>query len=393
MSYISDAGFGVESALNTTTTALGASAVFTGIAEKNPFSDVMASCYSDTAGTLFFDFSVNGTDWRPFPVAGYSVAAGIHEFHTAVKGPRFFRVRFVNSASIQSTFQLSVYYGTFRLPTSPLNQAYALDASASITRSSFTWLDSARGLTSGLQPIKKFGRNDSVGTSFEPICFGGIYQTPQSGSATTLRIAAGGNANDSAAGSGAREVTIEGLDQDFNYVEEAIATNGTSASLATVATFTRVFKSRVSKSGTYATSIAGSHAGNIVIENSGGGTTWLVMDSAGFPKSSSEVGAYTVAAGKTGYVKIRNLSIDSGKTIDLVFFSRENADEVSPPYSPMRAQSVVSGVSGGSIEVFGDVDVPFGPYVGPTDIGFMARVTAGNASVAIEFEIFIIDEG
>ncbi len=104
------------------------------------------------------------------------------------------------------------------------------------------------------------------------------------------------------------------------------------------------------------------------------------------------LGAFNCPANKTVYVKVRDLSINTGKTLDLVFFSREGADETAAPYSPMRAQSVVTGVAGGSIETFGGVDVPFGPYNGPCDVGFMAKVQSATGTVAIEFEIFLINE-
>ena len=58
----------------------------------------------------------------------------------------------------------------------------------------------------------------------------------------------------------------------------------------------------------------------------------------------------------------------------------------------MRAQSVIIGIDGGSINNFGEKSVPFGPYVGPTDIGFMGKVGSSTASISVEFEIFIIDE-
>lgn len=99
-----------------------------------------------------------------------------------------------------------------------------------------------------------------------------------------------------------------------------------------------------------------------------------------------------VTDGKTGYVKIRDVSIDTGKTVDLIFFAREGADETSAPYTAMRSQSVVTGITGGSIENYAVTDVPFGPYVGPCDIGFMAKVTTGTAVVSVEFEIFIVEE-
>lgn len=385
-------GFGIESSSNNSTTPLSGGATFTGTGEQNSAPDVMVSCKADASGTLYFDFSVDGTNWETFPTSGFLVAAGIHEFHTAVKGPRYFRARLVNGSAAQSSLRLYTYFGTFRQPSAPLNQPLGLDADAILTRPTFDWLDVARGLQSGITEVKKFGRNTAIGTTYAPVCIGGVYQTPQAASATTLRIKAGGNANDTAAGSGAREITLIGLDENFLEVTETLATAGASASSATTTTFTRLFRAYVSASGTYATSAAGSHSGDIVIENGSGGTDWLTIDSANFPKGQSEVGAYTVPAGKTGYVKIRDVSIESAKTMDLVFFSRANCDETAAPYTAMRAQSVVSGVAGGSIETFGSVDVPFGPYVGPCDIGFMGKVASSTAKVAVEFEIFLIEE-
>jgi hypothetical protein len=120
---------------NSTVTPLGVSGTFTGTTELNVYPDVMCSCYADVAGTLYFDFSVNGSDWRTFPPVGFSVAAGIHEFHIAVKGPRYFRVRYVNGSIAQTTFQLYTYYGTFRQPNAPINFTIGDDADAIVTKS------------------------------------------------------------------------------------------------------------------------------------------------------------------------------------------------------------------------------------------------------------------
>jgi len=115
--------------------------------------------------------------------------------------------------------------------------------------------------------VQIFGRNDSGGTSFVPIALGGVYQMPQVAGATTLRIKAGGNANDTAAGTGAREVTVVVLDETGAQITETIATAGASASAATTVTAMRLLEAFVSKSGTYATGSVGSHADDIVIEN------------------------------------------------------------------------------------------------------------------------------
>lgn len=136
MSYTPLHGFQSEIGTNSTITALSASATFTGTGEQNSLPDVMVSCYSDTAGTLYFDFSVDNTNWRTFPTAGFTVSAGIHEFHTAVKGPRYFRVRYVDGGTGNTTFQLYTYYGWFaKAPNAPLNQTIADDADAQIVKS------------------------------------------------------------------------------------------------------------------------------------------------------------------------------------------------------------------------------------------------------------------
>lgn len=128
-------GFGIQSTGNTTTAILGSGGTFIGVAEQNAAPDVMCSCYANTAGTLYFDFSVNGTDWRSFPPTGFTVSAGIHEFHVARKGPRYFRVRYVNGASAQSTFQLFIYYGSYGQPMAPIGFTIADDADAVVTKS------------------------------------------------------------------------------------------------------------------------------------------------------------------------------------------------------------------------------------------------------------------
>lgn len=389
MSYFKDSGFGVAGSGNTTTTPLAASATFTGTAELDIHSDVMVSCFSDTAGTLYFDFSVNGTDWRTFPSNGFSVSANIHEFHTAAKGPRYFRTRFVNGSSTQSTLQLYTYYGTYRQPNAPLNQVLGLDSDASVVRPSFPALDIGRGLWSGLSTIHKFGRA-VVGTSFVPVALGGVYQTPQASGATALRIKSGGNANDTAAGSGAREITVTGLDENFNEATETIATAGSSASSATTTTFTRLYRAYVSASGSYATASAGSHSGDIVIENSGGGTDWGTMSATNFPRGQTEIAAYSVPTGYTAYIKYIAVNVESNKTVDILGFSRANIDETSAPYSAMRVFIEMGGIDAGETEI--KPDTPMGPYVGPCDIGFLAEVSTGSGEVDIDFEILLVNE-
>jgi hypothetical protein len=110
---------------------------YIGTSDQSSRPDVMTSLQCSNSGTLFYDFSVDDTNWTTFPVTGFDVTAGeIHEFHTAVKGPRYYRSRFENGLSTSSTaLRLSTYFGVFRQGNLPLNQTIGDDADSTVVRS------------------------------------------------------------------------------------------------------------------------------------------------------------------------------------------------------------------------------------------------------------------
>lgn len=249
------------------------------------------------------------------------------------------------------------------------------------------YLDIVSGHKSRYSTVAKFGRNDEVGTSFVPIAMGGVYRTPQVGSATALRVKAG-NVSDTSDGSGAREITIIGIDENGDQVSEALATAGTSASSNSVNNYIRIYRAFVSASGTYATATTGSHAADLVIENAAGTEDWLTIDSTGFPHGQSEVGAYTVPNGYKAFIKNIHLEVDSAKAADILLFRRTGALDTSAPYNTMRAVQTYTAVSG-SVNI--PRDIPIGPFVAGEDVGFMGKVTAGTAAVAVDFDIILYE--
>ena len=142
---------------NSTTEPLSAGATFTGTAELNDYPDVMVSCQTDEGGTLFFDFSVDGTNWGSFPVGGFELTSNIHEFHTAVKGPRYFRVRLINGGTDQTTLRLKTFYGVFAgKPNAPLGQSINDDSDATVVKS----------LQIGKQPDDSYANAKVTGSAF-----------------------------------------------------------------------------------------------------------------------------------------------------------------------------------------------------------------------------------
>lgn len=250
------------------------------------------------------------------------------------------------------------------------------------------WLSISSGDVPGYSVVHKFGRNDDVGTSFVPVAMGAAFPTPQAASATTLRIKAGGDAADTAAGVGAQSVLLQGLDETGAEITEELATAGASASATTAATFMRLYRAYVTASGIYAGAGTQSHVGDIVIENGAGGTDWLTIDATSMSMGQSEVALYSIPLGKTGYVKSIHISVASNKTADVLMFKRESILDSAAPYQARRLQIQFGAVAG---EATLKPSTPMGPFPALTDIGFMAKAAA-SAEVDVDFEIILIDD-
>lgn len=244
-------------------------------------------------------------------------------------------------------------------------------------------LDIARGLASGCRSFNKFGRNTSVGSSFVPVSRSGFYRTPQANAHVHLRIKAGGNANDTANGSGAREIILIGIDEFGDYSTQALATAGASVSAATTTSFIRLFDAYVSKSGTYATQSAGSHASTIVIERSTGGEDWATIADGTLARGKTEMAVYTTPRDRSAALRNVTISSDADKKANIVLYKRENILEVAAPYSSMLMVTEYPQ-SSGLIDVVFDPPLYFPPLC---DFGFLANVSASTVDVSVNMDI------
>lgn len=111
------------------------SGCFVGTGDQNPQPQVQVSLLSSNGGTEYFDFSNDGSSWDRFPTNGFTVTAGIHEFHIAVKSKRYFRIVYVNGESSPTTsFRVYTYFGFFGQGNLPLNQPIGIDADSTVVR-------------------------------------------------------------------------------------------------------------------------------------------------------------------------------------------------------------------------------------------------------------------
>ena len=138
--------------------------------------------------------------------------------------------------------------------------------------------------------INKFGFNDTVGTDWEPIQVGSATFTYPTTAAVASAVST--SSNDTSAGTGARTLSIQGLDENYNQYTETISLTGQSAA-TTNGTFIRVFRARVETAGSGAAA-----AGNITI--SVGGNTLATIDNDYDNQTLQAV--YTIPTGHRGYL-------------------------------------------------------------------------------------------
>lgn len=262
----------ITSTGNSSTDAIGASATFTGTGELNGLPDVMVVLKTDTACTLYFDFSTDGSNWdSTFPPSGFVVTAGISEFHTAVKGPRYFRVRLVNEeASDQTYLRMATYYGTFRQGNLPLNASMGQDADSQIVRPTDFKYDVARGKVSGNTTWNKFGYNEDVDTGGEETIWSTGGNFVRLTSADTLDVVSD-NAGDDLGSSGAEGITIIGIDANHQYQSEDVEMDGTNP-VTTSGSWLGINRVIITSVGA-----TGTNDGLITITDTGGGSTQAEM--------------------------------------------------------------------------------------------------------------------
>jgi len=293
---------GVDSTGNSSTTILTSGSTFTGVGEQNSFPQVGVMVKTDQAGTLYFDFSPDGTNWdSTFPTAGFLVAANITEFHTAVKLGRYFRLRLINGTGGDQTYlRITTYYGMNFTPSiSPVNQSYGLDADATIVKTVPHWLQVNRGLVSGITFINKFGKNAaaSAGDTIE------ISQNAfvQPATAEIVNIKSTSTSDDgNPEGVGAFTVEVSGIDINYDIVTETVTLNGTT-NVPTVARFWHINTARVATGSTYAGAI-----GTITFISAAAGTPTMATIAIG--SNRTQLSNYMIPRNHSGYFNLPQIT-------------------------------------------------------------------------------------
>lgn len=159
----------------------------------------------------------------------------------------------------------------------------------------------AGGKAPGWSNVNKFGSNLSVGANLETIWNnGGKYVYPTSAAVVYCDTVVADDGEDNAAGTGARTVTIQGLDASYHAVEETVTVGGAPSNTE----FLRINRAFVATAGSI-----GTNTKPVLISTAANGTGTVLANIATHGTGTNEegfgqtfLGLYTIPAGKTGYL-------------------------------------------------------------------------------------------
>ena len=183
----------------------------------------------------------------------------------------------------------------------------------------------SKGHTKGHRTLYKFGYNPDVNGDEETVWSqGGDFPYPTS--AVTMFVSST-SANDANGGTGANSILIQGLDENYDEVEETVLLNG-QTQVATQNSYLRIYRSFVTLCGT-----GGTSGGIIYVGSSGatGGVPNTTIYANLHLGNQTQIAAYTVPAGYTLYVDDINFTAglsQANKTATCTFRSRDHGTNV-----------------------------------------------------------------
>lgn len=158
-------------------------------------------------------------------------------------------------------------------------------------------LQVSRGQVAWHQAVVVFGYNSDIDTAVETVWpYGGLLSFPAA--ALQMKVSSS-NANDTAAGTGARTVYIAGLDASHNEISETVTLNGQTAVLTTNS-YLHINEAYVVSAGSLNGAAGDIYIGTGVVT---AGVPATVYDIIAYDYNKRITGSYTVPAGYTAYLE------------------------------------------------------------------------------------------
>ena len=228
----------------------------------------------------------------------------------------------------------------------------------------------------GHRAVVVFGYNSDVDTTEETVWPDG-GTVPHAASAVTLTISST-SANDTAAGTGARTLYIQGVNNTYTEVSEVVTLNGQTA-VSTVNQYRSINQMYVMTAG------SDTHNDGIISAGTGtvtGGVPAVLYDLIAATYNQRTTAHYTVPADYTGYMThgIFTAGQPSGSTAVTGFLKTANANQI-------QYTAAVTTINNGSVQY--DFDPPL-LIPSSTCIGVSAIGQASNNSVSAMFNLILV---
>jgi hypothetical protein len=234
-------------------------------------------------------------------------------------------------------------------------------------------LQVSRGQVDGHKTLFKFGINGDVGTSVETVwAQGGTYVYPAS--ATVMKISSS-SADDAADDTGARTISIAGLDANYNEISETVILNG-QTEVNTVNSYLRISRMFVVTAGSGATAAGTIYAGTGTVTS---GVPAVIYGMIALNANQTQMAFWTVPAGYTLY--LMGVYYSSGNSTANAW---TNFQLIQRPLGGVFRQQSSTRMPGSGDFVL-DLHTPVA-FPEKTDIEIRAVASAGASNVSAEFE-------
>ena len=234
------------------------------------------------------------------------------------------------------------------------------------------FIEATKGNIIGQSTSNQFGQNLVVGTIEEDIqSQGGTLVFLQT--AEFISIVSSDTTNDILTGTNAISVLIQGLDENFTTIKEVV--NLSAVATNTINQYIRVNKMEVNQVGNYSATNAGTITGTAVVNGS-------VQIEIPVGEGQSKTTHFTVPAGQNLIITTFRVTMDTGKTIDIIVKFRENADDITRPMSPIITirdlrglDTPTSGISLGNFK-----------FNEKTDIWVTGVTSVGTSKIEVNYD-------
>ena len=174
--------------------------------------------------------------------------------------------------------------------------------------------DVVEGNVAGASPVKRFGHNTDIGAGWET-----LYHLNQLyvylPVAQRLKVISS-SANDTPGNTGARTLFLQGLDANYNDINETITLNGNVGHVETNETYLRLFTAYVVTAG-----VAEGNVGDILIKDN---AEVVTIDEIHAGEGQTHTAIWTVPAGYTAYINRVFFSEATNKGIEFALWRRKD---------------------------------------------------------------------